>query len=199
MAFCNALTPRNPKAAAVGVELANADPVCVPRRPGRSHFGMYEEAIRSGEAPTGIAAITALVAVVSPRRRVLRAWPSQPPPSRPLRRCRPVPKWPPSPPGRHADGDQRSAGPMRSTPRRLGRRGGTSSRAGNTTNYSKPTAVSAKRTKKECGPITDPQLRQSCLASFRQDEPFSGSSTGSSAPATVLITAGRAAEPSAPL
>jgi len=38
------------------------------------------------------------------------------------------------------------------------------------------------RMKKECGPITDPQLRQSCLASFHQYEPFSGSSTGSSAP-----------------
>jgi len=32
------------------------------------------------------------------------------------------------------------------------------------------------RMRKECGPITDPQLRESCLASFRQDEPFSGSS-----------------------
>src|SRR5215813_13799026 len=28
------------------------------------------------------------------------------------------------------------------------------------------------RMRKECGPITDPQLRQSCLASFNQDEPF---------------------------
>jgi hypothetical protein len=33
------------------------------------------------------------------------------------------------------------------------------------------------RMKKECGPISDPQLRQSCLASFSQDEPFAGSST----------------------
>lgn len=38
------------------------------------------------------------------------------------------------------------------------------------------------RMRKECGPIADPQLHQSCLASFRQDEPFSGSATGSSAP-----------------
>jgi len=33
------------------------------------------------------------------------------------------------------------------------------------------------RMRKECGPITDPQLRQSCLASFNQDEPYTGSST----------------------
>ena len=33
------------------------------------------------------------------------------------------------------------------------------------------------RMRKECGPITDPQLRQSCLATFAQDEPYSGSST----------------------
>jgi len=33
------------------------------------------------------------------------------------------------------------------------------------------------RMRKECGPITDPQLRQSCLASFNQDEPYVGSST----------------------
>jgi hypothetical protein len=33
------------------------------------------------------------------------------------------------------------------------------------------------RMRKECGPITDPELRQSCLASFRQDEPYMGSST----------------------
>jgi hypothetical protein len=32
------------------------------------------------------------------------------------------------------------------------------------------------RMRKECGPITDQQLRQSCLASFGQDEPFMGSS-----------------------
>jgi hypothetical protein len=33
------------------------------------------------------------------------------------------------------------------------------------------------RMRKECGPITDPELRQSCLASFHQDEPYTGSST----------------------
>ena len=33
------------------------------------------------------------------------------------------------------------------------------------------------RMRKECGPITDPELRQQCLASFHQDEPFMGSST----------------------
>jgi hypothetical protein len=33
------------------------------------------------------------------------------------------------------------------------------------------------RMRKECGPITDPELRQSCLASFKQDEPYMGSST----------------------
>jgi hypothetical protein len=32
------------------------------------------------------------------------------------------------------------------------------------------------RMRKECGPITDSQLRQTCLASFGQDEPYSGSS-----------------------
>jgi hypothetical protein len=32
------------------------------------------------------------------------------------------------------------------------------------------------RMRKECGPITDQQLRQSCLESFRQDEPTAGSS-----------------------
>lgn len=32
------------------------------------------------------------------------------------------------------------------------------------------------RERKECGPITDTQLRQQCLASFGQDEPYSGSS-----------------------
>ncbi|HMD64705.1 MAG TPA: hypothetical protein VKF83_12145 [Stellaceae bacterium] len=32
------------------------------------------------------------------------------------------------------------------------------------------------RMRKECGPITDPQLREQCLASFHQDEPFMGSS-----------------------
>jgi hypothetical protein len=33
------------------------------------------------------------------------------------------------------------------------------------------------RMRKECGPITDPELRQSCLATFKQDEPYMGSST----------------------
>jgi len=33
------------------------------------------------------------------------------------------------------------------------------------------------RMRRECGPITDPELRQSCLASFNQDEPYMGSST----------------------
>jgi hypothetical protein len=33
------------------------------------------------------------------------------------------------------------------------------------------------RMRRECGPITDPQLRQQCLASFHQDEPYSGSSS----------------------
>jgi hypothetical protein len=33
------------------------------------------------------------------------------------------------------------------------------------------------RMRKECGPITDPQLRADCLASFSQNEPFVGSST----------------------
>ncbi len=32
------------------------------------------------------------------------------------------------------------------------------------------------RIRKECGPISDPQLHQQCLASFQQDEPFIGSS-----------------------
>jgi hypothetical protein len=32
------------------------------------------------------------------------------------------------------------------------------------------------RMRKECGPIGDPQLQESCLASFIQDEPFVGSS-----------------------
>src|SRR5215472_18397831 len=31
--------------------------------------------------------------------------------------------------------------------------------------------------RKECGPISDPELRQSCLASFQQDEPSAGSSS----------------------
>ena len=33
------------------------------------------------------------------------------------------------------------------------------------------------RMRKECGPITDPQLREQCLASFHQDEPYAGSSS----------------------
>lgn len=33
------------------------------------------------------------------------------------------------------------------------------------------------RMRKECGPITDQQLHQQCLASFGQDEPVAGSST----------------------
>ena len=32
------------------------------------------------------------------------------------------------------------------------------------------------RMRKECGPITDPQLRQQCISSFGQDEPMTGSS-----------------------
>jgi hypothetical protein len=32
------------------------------------------------------------------------------------------------------------------------------------------------RMRKECGPITNPELRQQCLASFSQDEPYMGSS-----------------------
>ena len=37
------------------------------------------------------------------------------------------------------------------------------------------------RMRKECGPISDPELRQSCLASFQQDEPYVGSSRSSRA------------------
>ena len=33
------------------------------------------------------------------------------------------------------------------------------------------------RMRKECGPITDAELRSQCIASFGQDEPFVGSST----------------------
>ena len=33
------------------------------------------------------------------------------------------------------------------------------------------------RMRKECGPITDQQLHQQCLASFHQDEPYAGSSS----------------------
>jgi hypothetical protein len=35
----------------------------------------------------------------------------------------------------------------------------------------------AARTRRECGPITDPQLRADCLASFERYEPFIGSGT----------------------
>ena len=38
------------------------------------------------------------------------------------------------------------------------------------------------RMRKECGPISDPELRQSCLASFNQNEPSVGSSSTSRAP-----------------
>jgi hypothetical protein len=38
-------------------------------------------------------------------------------------------------------------------------------------------AFRAARMRRECGPITDPQLRADCLASFDQYEPFIGSST----------------------
>jgi hypothetical protein len=37
------------------------------------------------------------------------------------------------------------------------------------------------RMRKECDPISDPELRQSCLASFHQDEPSAGSSSSSRA------------------
>jgi hypothetical protein len=40
-------------------------------------------------------------------------------------------------------------------------------------------AFRQSRMRKECDPITDPQLRQNCLESFRQDEPFKGSSRSS--------------------
>jgi hypothetical protein len=33
------------------------------------------------------------------------------------------------------------------------------------------------RMRRECGPITDPDLHQQCIASFGQDEPYAGSST----------------------
>jgi hypothetical protein len=33
------------------------------------------------------------------------------------------------------------------------------------------------RMRRECGPISDPELHQQCLASFHQDEPYSGSSS----------------------
>ena len=36
----------------------------------------------------------------------------------------------------------------------------------------------AQRMRKECGPISDPQLHEQCVASFQQDEPYTGSSTG---------------------
>ncbi len=38
-------------------------------------------------------------------------------------------------------------------------------------------AFRQSRMRKECGPIADAQLHASCLASFNQDEPASGSST----------------------
>jgi hypothetical protein len=38
------------------------------------------------------------------------------------------------------------------------------------------------RMRKECGPITDPQLRADCLASFNQDEPYGSSTPPSSYP-----------------
>ena len=37
------------------------------------------------------------------------------------------------------------------------------------------------RMRKECGPISDPELHQSCLASFRQEEPSVGSSSSTRA------------------
>ena len=37
-------------------------------------------------------------------------------------------------------------------------------------------AFRAARMRRECGPITDPQLRSDCLASFNQYEPMVGSS-----------------------
>ena len=37
------------------------------------------------------------------------------------------------------------------------------------------------RMRKECGPVSDPELRQSCLASFNHDEPSVGSSGSSRA------------------
>jgi hypothetical protein len=40
------------------------------------------------------------------------------------------------------------------------------------------------RLREECGPITDPQLRQSCIASFKQDEPYAGSSSSQQHPRT---------------
>jgi hypothetical protein len=33
------------------------------------------------------------------------------------------------------------------------------------------------RMRRECGPITDPELHQQCIASFHQDEPYAGSSS----------------------
>ena len=44
------------------------------------------------------------------------------------------------------------------------------------------------RMRKECGPITDPELRNSCLASFNQAEPYVGAST---APRHYRSNAGR--------
>lgn len=42
------------------------------------------------------------------------------------------------------------------------------------------------RMRKECGPISDPELRQSCLASFHQDEPSSSSRAQRRSPAGKL-------------
>jgi hypothetical protein len=44
------------------------------------------------------------------------------------------------------------------------------------------------RMQKECGPITDPELRNNCLASFNQAEPYLGTST---APRHYRSTSGR--------
>jgi hypothetical protein len=38
--------------------------------------------------------------------------------------------------------------------------------------------MSKARIRKECGPITDPQLRQQCLDSFAEYEPSGASTTG---------------------
>jgi hypothetical protein len=37
-------------------------------------------------------------------------------------------------------------------------------------------AFRAQRMRKECGPVTDPQLHSQCIASFQRDEPYVGSS-----------------------
>jgi hypothetical protein len=52
-------------------------------------------------------------------------------------------------------------------------------------------AFRAARMRRECGPITDPQLRADCLASFDQYEPFVGSNVGSNtAPRRYRTTPG---------